>query len=74
MLVQGKFLISFDVQGIGFCEELIIAYRTEELTPYLRYPAVKLNPNHLHVAGQEMTNTDISMTITRKNTQSITKN
>lgn len=49
MLVQGKFLISFDVQGIGFCEELIIAYRTEELTPYLRYPAVKLNPNHLHI-------------------------
>lgn len=49
MLVQGKFLISFDVQGIGFCEELIITYRIEELTPYLRYPAVKLNPNHLHI-------------------------
>lgn len=51
MLVQGKFLISFDVQGIGFCEELIIAYRTEELTPYLRYPAVKLNPNYYTDSG-----------------------
>lgn len=49
MLEQRKFLVSFDVQEIGFCEELIITYRTEELTPYLRYPAVQLNPNHLHV-------------------------
>lgn len=49
MLEQSKFLVSFDCQNEKFCEELIIAYRTEELTPYLRYPAVKLNPNHLHV-------------------------
>lgn len=49
MLEQDKFLVSFDVQEVGFCEELIITYRTEELLPYLRFPAVKLNPNHLHV-------------------------
>ena len=49
MLEQSKFLVSFDCQNEKFCEELIITYRTEELRPYLIFPAVKLNPNHLHV-------------------------
>ena len=48
MLLQGKFLISFDIQGEGFCEELIITYRTEELLPYLRYQNQEINNNHLH--------------------------
>jgi hypothetical protein len=49
MLEQSKFLVSFDCQNEKFCEELIITYRTEELRPYLIFPRVKLNPNHLHV-------------------------
>lgn len=55
MLTKGKFLVSFEVPGHtkeyteGFTEELIITYRTEELRPYLIFPRVKLNPNHLHV-------------------------
>lgn len=55
MLTKGKFLVSFEVSGHtkeyteGFTEELIITYRTEELRPYLIFPRVKLNPNHLHV-------------------------
>lgn len=32
------------------------------------------NTYDFEIAGQEMTNTNISMTTTRKNTQSITKN
>ena len=49
MLEQSKFLVSFDCQNEKFCEELIITYRTEELRPYLIFPRVKLNSNHLHV-------------------------
>lgn len=49
MLEKSKFLVSFDCQNEKFCEELIITYRTEELRPYLIFPRVKLNPNHLHV-------------------------
>jgi hypothetical protein len=49
MLEQSKFLVSFNCQNEKFCEELIITYRTEELRPYLIFPRVKLNPNHLHV-------------------------
>lgn len=32
MLEKSKFLVSFDCQNEKFCEELIITYRTEELT------------------------------------------
>ena len=55
MLTKGKFLVSFEVPGHtkeyteGFTEEMVIPYRTEELRPYLIFPRVKLNPNHLHV-------------------------
>lgn len=55
MLTKGKFLVPFEVPGHtkeyteGFTEELIITHRTEELRPYLIFPRVKLNPNHLHV-------------------------
>ena len=55
MLTKGKFLVSFEVPGHtkeyteGFSEEMVIPYRTEELRPYLIFPRVKLNPNHLHV-------------------------
>lgn len=55
MLTSGKFLVSFEVPGPlpgtteGFCEEMNVMYRTEELRPYLIFPRVKLNPNHLHV-------------------------
>ena len=44
MLTSGRFLVSFEVPGPlpgtteGFCEEMIVVYRTEELNPYLRYP------------------------------------
>ena len=58
MLTSGKFLVSFEVPGPlpgtteGFCEEMIIVYRTEELNPYLRYPKQEINQrinnNHLH--------------------------
>lgn len=57
MLTKGKFLVSFEVPGHtkeyteGFTEELIITYRTEELRPYLIFPRVKLNPNHLIPKG-----------------------
>ena len=55
MLTKGKFLVSFEVPGHtkeyteGFTEEMVITYRTEELRPYLIFPRVDLNPNHLHV-------------------------
>lgn len=42
-------LVSFNIQGEGFCEPFLVTYRTEELNPYLRYPRQTLNPNHLHV-------------------------
>lgn len=54
MLTLGKFLVSFEVQGPlpgtteGFCEEMNVVYRTEELNPYLRYPHQEINKNHLH--------------------------
>lgn len=44
MLTSGKFLVSFEVPGPlsgtteGFCEEMNVVYRTEELNTYLRYP------------------------------------
>ena len=49
MLTSGKFLVSFEVPGPlpgtteGFCEEMIVVYRTEELNPYLRYPKQEIN-------------------------------
>lgn len=54
MLTSGKFLVSFEVPGPlpgtteGFCEEMNVVYRTEELRPYLRYPNQEINKNHLH--------------------------
>lgn len=57
MLTSGKFLVSFEVPGPlpgtteGFCEELIITYRTEELRPYLIFPRVKPNPNYYTDSG-----------------------
>lgn len=54
MLTKGKFLVSFEVPGPlpgtteGFCEEMNVVYRTEELNPYLRYPNQEINNNHLH--------------------------
>lgn len=55
MLTKGKFLVPRKIPGHtkdyteGFTEEMVIPYRTEELRPYLIFPRVKLNPNHLHV-------------------------
>lgn len=54
MLTSGKFLVSFEVPGPlpgtteGFCEEMNVVYRTEELNIYLRYPNQEINNNHLH--------------------------
>lgn len=54
MLTKGKFPVSFEVPGhtkdytVGFTEEMVIPYRTEELNPYLRYPNQVINKNHLH--------------------------
>ena len=51
MLTSGKFLVSFEVPGPlpgtteGFCEEMNVVYRTEELNTYLRYPK---QPWHKH--------------------------
>lgn len=49
---SGKFLVSFEVPGPlpgtteGFCEEMNVVYRTEELNTYLRYPKQEINPGH----------------------------
>lgn len=32
----------------GFCEEMNVVYRTEELNTYLRYPKQQINPGHKH--------------------------
>ena len=32
----------------GFCEEMNVVYRTEELNTYLRYPKQEINPGHKH--------------------------
>lgn len=54
MLTSGKFLVSFEVPGPlpgtteGFCEEMKVVYRTEELNTYLRYPKQEINPGHKH--------------------------
>ena len=54
MLTSGKFLVSFEVPGPlpgtteGFCEEMNVVYRTEELNTYLRYPKQEINPWHKH--------------------------
>lgn len=49
MITKDTFLVSFNIQGEGFCEPFLVTYHTEELNPYLRYPRQTLNPNHLHV-------------------------
>lgn len=53
MIEADYFLVSFDLIeskiGIGFCEPILITYRTEELTPYLRGINQELNPDHLHM-------------------------
>lgn len=46
MITKDTFLVSFNIQGEGFCEPFLVTYRTEELNPYLRYPRQTLNPNH----------------------------
>lgn len=54
MLTSGKFLVSFEVPGPlpgtteGFCEEMNVVYRTEELNTYLRYPKQQINPWDKH--------------------------
>lgn len=54
MLTSGRFLVSFEVPGPlpgtteGFCEEMNVVYRTEELNTYLRYPKQEINPWHKH--------------------------
>lgn len=54
MLTSGKFLVSFEVPGPlpgtteGFCEEMNVVYRTEELNTYLRYPKQEINQWHKH--------------------------
>lgn len=54
MLTSGRFLVSFEVPGPlpgtteGFCEEMNVMYRTEELNTYLRYPKQEINPWHKH--------------------------
>lgn len=54
MLTSGRFLVSFEVPGPllgtteGFCEEMNVVYRTEELNTYLRYPKQEINPGHKH--------------------------
>lgn len=51
---SGKFLVSFEVPGPlpgtteGFCEEMNVVYRTEELNTYLRYPKQEINLWHKH--------------------------
>lgn len=56
MLTSGRFLVSFEVPGPlpgtteGFCEEMNVVYRTEELNTYLRYPKQEINPWHLYKA------------------------
>lgn len=46
--------VSFEVPGPlpgtteGFCEEMNVVYRTEELNTYLRYPKQEINPWHKH--------------------------
>lgn len=54
MIKVDQFLVSFDVlyitgEIIHFCEPMLVAYRTEELGPYLRIPNEELNPDHLHM-------------------------
>lgn len=55
MLTLGRFLVSFEVPGPlpgtteGFCEEMNVVYRTEELNTYLRYPKQEINPWHKHI-------------------------
>lgn len=49
-----------------------IAARIRRSFAYHRQPRTNMITSL--IAGQEMTNTNISMTTTRKNTQSITKN
>ena len=48
MITKDTFLVSFNIQGEGFCEPFLVTYRTEELNPYLRYPNQEINNNHLH--------------------------
>lgn len=55
MLTSGRFLVSFEVPGPlpgtteGFCEEMNVVYRTEELNTYLRYPKQQINPWHKYI-------------------------
>ena len=50
MLTSGRFLVSFEVPEPlpgtteGFCEEMNVVYRTEELNTYLRYPKTRNKP------------------------------
>ena len=61
MLTSGKFLVSFEVPGPlpgtteGFCEEMNVRYRTEELNTYLRYPKQEINPGHKPVSYTHLT-------------------
>jgi hypothetical protein len=34
MITKDTFLVSFNIQGEGFCEPFLVTYRTEELNPY----------------------------------------
>ena len=35
MITKDTFLVSFNIQGEGFCEPFLVTYRTEELNPYI---------------------------------------
>lgn len=43
MITKDTFLVSFNIQGEGFCEPFLVTYRTEKLNPYLRYPSQTRN-------------------------------
>lgn len=55
MLTSGRFLVSFEVPGPlpgtteGFCEEMNVVYRTEELNTHLRYPKQEINKHSTHI-------------------------
>lgn len=67
MLTSGKFLVSFEVPGPlpgtteGFCEEMNVVYRTEELNTHLRYPQQQINPWHKHSTHIRLNPTDITI-------------
>lgn len=62
-------LVSFEVPGPlpgtteGFCEEMNVVYRTEELNTHLRYPKQEINPGHKHSTYIRLKLREIDITI-----------